>query len=491
MFLRNLQFNNNINLSNKNSYLNFHSPGESNFINNINQQKFSYNNYFYNNYDFHSLKPTSNILSNNFETKLKNDFDSGFNNNLDKKIIINPEEKKFKNKIYEHKINYNSIPELKEKKISYFKDNIKDNKDNKNDKELRQNNNNLFLKSLENLSMPLEKLLCKSKGIIEIQNKIEKYGDEYKIFICDYLNKERLPIIMKNIYGNYFFQSLIKKANKDLISRILIYISNDFVDICKDSSGTFSIQGLLDEINLLEEQKAILNFIEGRELEMVFDKNATHVLRKIILIIPDFLRININNLIIKNFLRFCLDSNGICIIRNYIKTNTIIKEREVIIKITSENLTQIAEDSFGNYCIQFILENWSNYNLFPIKLKIFEVYERLSFQRYSSNVIEKAIEVFDDMCRTCLIKKICFDIKLIFELMNNKFGKFVLNKAINYMNDDLKNEFYMYLNNYLNNNLQSGQEKKIIKKILMKLDIKCIKIDKSCFVNDRFFKQDD
>ena len=368
-----------------------------------------------------------------------------------------------------------------DEKNDYFKNNNSENFDEE------QNQYKFFFKFVKNLSSPLEKLLCTTKGILKIQKKLDKLGNEFKIFLVDYLNKRGLPIIMKNLYGNYFFQHLIKDGDKVLISHILHYISNDFVNISKDCSGTFSIQALLDKINLHQEQKTILKFIEGHELEMAYDKNATHVLRKIILIISDVLRININNIILKNFLNLCLDSYGICILKNYINTNTIVKEREILIKLIYYYFVQIAENPFGNYCVQLILEKWKDNDLSLITQKIFETYELLSLKRFSSNVIEKAIEVFDEKNQTLLIKKICFDKKLIFDLINNKFGKFVLEKALQYMNDELKNEFYIFMNNKLINN---SKEAKKIKRLLIKVNDKMNNFNNSPYINFCFNNYD-
>ena len=68
---------------------------------------------------------------------------------------------------------------------------------------------------------------------------------------------------MKNTYGNYFFQQLIKNNDKVLISLIISYISDNLVDISKDFQGTFSIQALLDEISTYEEEQNILNCIKN------------------------------------------------------------------------------------------------------------------------------------------------------------------------------------------------------------------------------------
>ena len=67
------------------------------------------------------------------------------------------------------------------------------------------------------------------------------------------------------------------------------------------------------------------------------------------------------------------------------------------------------------------------------------------------------------------MRKLCFENKFFINLINNKFGKFVLNKAIKYMQIDMINEFEMNLNKYINNNLYKGKDKNKIKKLLTKI----------------------
>ena len=136
----------------------------------------------------------------------------------------------------------------------------------------------------------------------------------------------------------------------------------------------------------------------------------------------------------------------------------------------------MAESPFGNYGIQYLMEIWNLDDLKEIKEKILENIYKLSLQQFSSNVIEKAIEIFNEENRIKFIRKLCFDNNFILVLLKNKFGKFVLNKAIKYMNFELKNEFEINLINDINNNLYKNKDKNKVKKLLFK--IKCSKLDK-------------
>ena len=218
--------------------------------------------------------------------------------------------------------------------------------------------------------------------------------------------REGLSIIMKNVHGNYFFQKLIKDSSEKIISKIISYILEDFIDISKDDSGTFSIQALLNEISTISDINKILVKIKGKEIDMIYDKNATYVIQKMILKIPDFLRKDLNEIILQNFTKLCLDVNGICLVKNFIKTNSIENDKQKMKIIITNNFILLAQSPFGNYAIQFLMEKLKSNELNEIFTVLNENIFKLSVQQFSSNVVEKAIEKMDEINREKTMEKL-------------------------------------------------------------------------------------
>ena len=419
-------------------------------INNIKQIYIDNNNIqFYNSPN----QPNNNVLDNNLNNINNINF---YRNNIIEKNNLN-------NKIFfNNNIDYNFNYIKNQNNINLNCNNIKISNI------IQQRNFIEFSQYIDSLPIPLINYLCTSKGILEIQKKLLKSNKDYKLYLIICLNKEGLSKIMKNTYGNYFFQQLIKDSEKDLISLIISYIDNTFVNISKDYSGTFSLQALLDEVSSLQDESKILNYIKYHELEMAFDKNATHVLQKLILLFPDTHRIELNNIILNNLKELCIDANGICLIKNFIRSNTLINDKKRINQEFVKNLISLAINPFGNYGIQFLIENWDKDSLIDIKNKIVENVFKLSLEQFSSNVVEKSIELFDEEYREKIIRKLCIEGNIA-TLLKSKFGRFVLYKAINYMRIDLRNEMENNLTNNMNSKVYNNKEKNKIKKLLMKL----------------------
>ena len=411
------------------------------------------NHLYENNYNLFSnnkmklnIYPEGNIIKNYF---------NGINN------INNIQDKLAENQNYSY--NFQNIINSSLKEDNKIKNTIINKVQNQN------KNLDEFMNYLYSLPIPLVDFLCTPKGTSEIQKILEKSDNKYRILLVNLLRRQGLSKIMTNTYGNYFFQQLIKKNEKSFISLILSYIKEDLIYISKDFQRTFCLQALLDEVSSFEDEQTILNIIKNYEIEMAFDKNATHVLQKIILLFPDNHRMYLNEIILNNFISLSLDSNGICLIKIFMKTNTLISNKERINEKVINNFVILAESPFGNYGVQYLMEIWNEDDLKDVKNKILENIYELSLQQFSSNVIEKAIETFSQKNREEILRKLCFEEKFIVSLINNKFGKFVLNKAIKFMRLDMINELESKINNDINNNLFKSKDKNKIKKILTKL----------------------
>ena len=325
-----------------------------------------------------------------------------------------------------------------------------------------------FVKYINGISMPVIDFVCNSKGALELQKILEKAGFDVKLYFITILKREGLTVIMKNIHGNYFFQKLIKDSSEKIISSIVLYIIEDFIDISKDDSGTFSIQALLNEISSVNDINKILQKIKGHEIEMIYNKNATYVVQKIVLKFPDFLRKDLNEIILQNFSKLCLDVNGICLVKNFIRTNTIENDKQLMNIIVTNNFVLLAQSPFGNYAIQFLLEKLNSNELNELFGVLNENIYKLSVQQFSSNVVEKALEKMDEITREKILDKLFFQGKFII-LLKNKFGKFVISKAVSYMPQELKTKFEFELVNNINKGIYNHKDKNRVKKFMAKM----------------------
>ena len=307
--------------------------------------------------------------------------------------------------------------------------------------------------------------LCSQKGSREMHKTLVKLPQECKTLLINKLGT-KLTNVMIDIYGNYFCQQLIQTSVKEQIILMLNYITNSFVTIAKDYSGTHVLQAILDMITTKEEEAIILSSISNYELEMAYDNNATHVLQKIIVTIPEERRTDLNQIIMNHLKILSLNPNGICLVKKFIGNCTDKTQKNQILKIFSKNCVEISQSPYGNYAIQYILDEWGVEECASIVKSIIDNICTLSIQKYSSNVSEKIIELLDENKKALCFKQLFFNSKILV-VIKNKYGRYVLQKAIKMMNDRQKCEIK---NKLVNLDVSSMKEKNRIKFFLSFLE---------------------
>ena len=289
--------------------------------------------------------------------------------------------------------------------------------------------------------------LCNKNGINKIKNLLikQQYNLDLIRKIILLLNEENgLHFVFKNIYGNYFMQELFQKMNNDLIQLTIDLINSEFVNIAESPYGTYAIQGLLNHLNNSEMEKEILKAIKYKEKEMAFDDNATYVLQKIISIIPDKKRTQLNFIILESIKDLCLNANSVFVVKKFISTNTIENNKLKLIFSLKKYFLIISQNPFGNYIIQYIFDIWSMKDCEIIVNEILNKVNDLSCQQFSYNIIKKALNIFSGELKTKLIKNICFSHEIM-NLLKNKYGNFIVNNVVNYMDNETKQKFELFL----------------------------------------------
>ena len=389
---------------------------------------------------------------NQYQNDNLNIYDSNNINNLN---YMNKNKNSYKNYQNINKINNIGLADMK-----YINSN--DTNGNNYNNNINSNNNNLnvmipnsilarnsdyqeFLNYVNNLNIPLIKFLCTKKGISEMENYLESHKRNNIEILIYLLNKEGITKLMKHKFGNYFIQEIIKEIKYPQIKLLLDLISSTFVEIAESNCGTHVLQTLLDNVNTFELRDIVLKSIENKELEMAFNNNATYVLQKIIGIVPDIERLNMNEIIINNLIDLAINSDCIFIVEKFISTITIKENKEKINQIICENCIKLASDPYGNYLIQYLFQIWKDGDIEKINNIIIDNANFLAKQRYSSNVIEKAIESYDIDIKPKLIRNLSLGGDIL-EIIKNQYGHYVLNKAVKYMDERLKNEIEEILN---------------------------------------------
>ena len=130
------------------------------------------------------------------------------------------------------------------------------------------------------------------------------------------------------------------------------------------------------------------------------------------------------------------------------------KHREKLYKLIKDNLLLIIQNEFGNYLIQFILLNNKDVeNTFPKILPVINKIEEniidLCISKYSANAIEKCFENSDNIIRNHILDSLLNNnANRISELFFNKYGIYVILKAVKTQDGKYKSKIIELFNKY-------------------------------------------
>ena len=272
--------------------------------------------------------------------------------------------------------------------------------------------------------------------------------------ICDY-------------YGNYFLQKFFPYCS--LKHRLLLYkyIKPNFLQIANDICGNHSLQCLILFQNSKEEENIIKECIEKHLFSLSTAPNSSHVIQKIIKAIKEKDREYINDFIISNLMELCLDPNGICVVKEFI--NESVSEFYImsIISIFEVEINKLTFNQFGNFGIQEIIKKYGETYCGKIINKLVDHIIVFAMSKFSSNVVDFVIEYLSRNN----FKKFYIILKKIFlnegnfnEMINNKFGTFVIENSLELINK-INKEFFININkcddNSSNSNSMSDDDDKI------------------------------
>lgn len=111
-----------------------------------------------------------------------------------------------------------------------------------------------------------------------------------------------------------------------------------------------------------------------------------------------------------------------------------------VVEMMIKNAIEMAQNPYGNYAVQIVLDTY------PLTLitGIIEMLKgrivNLSLIKFSSNVIERCIEKADDDLKEQLIREL-MESESLFGVMKNRFGSYVVQKALAFAKPSLRAEF--------------------------------------------------
>ena len=289
----------------------------------------------------------------------------------------------------------------------------------------KQKKQNLNLLSNEELAKQAHNLARYQNGCRYLQKRVENNQNLVPtLFFPNILG--HITELSNDQFGNYYIKIIIKFLPEDMIYKLIQLIHPSIPKIGTNQYGTKVLQYLIE---FLTNEKNLYFFIEKtlpHVVVLINDLNGIHIVQKLISIQNKYNQL-IYNKIFESVELIAVTRDGSNFIKKlleFLDDNNMIQ----LINAINKNLSIIITNQYGNYIIQNIITKENLHLKYKIIETIITNIVSYSNEKFSSNVVEKCLEV--EEMKNKVIDEILKDNN--FEnILLNEYGNYVVQKALN------------------------------------------------------------
>ncbi|KAJ8750858.1 hypothetical protein K2173_016039 [Erythroxylum novogranatense] len=269
-----------------------------------------------------------------------------------------------------------------------------------------------------------------------IQQKLENCSAEEKASVF----KEVLPYsskLMTDVFGNYVIQKFFEYGSPEQRKELGNQLTGQILPLSLQMYGCRVIQKALEAIEL--EQKAqLIRELDGHVMRCVHDQNGNHVIQKCIESVPA----NKIEFIISAFCgqvaALSTHPYGCRVIQRVLEHCADELHCQFIVDEILESVYDLAQDQYGNYVTQHVLERGKPHERCEIVSKLLGHIIQLSQHKFASNVIEKCLEYSSAAEREQIIQEILGHKEgndNLLTMVKDQYANYVVQKILDTCND--------------------------------------------------------
>ncbi|CAN8233985.1 unnamed protein product [Cochlearia groenlandica] len=199
--------------------------------------------------------------------------------------------------------------------------------------------------------------------------------------------------LMMDPFGNYLMQKLLDVCTEEQRTQIVIVATSEpgqLIRISLNAYGTRVVQRLVETINTGKQISLVKSALRPGFLDLIKDLNGNHVIQRCL----QCLSTEDNKFIFDAATKFCTEiathRHGCCVLQKCI-AYSMRQQREKLIAEISRNSLLLAQDPFGNYAVQFVIELRIPCAVAMMLSQLKGHYVQLSMQKFSSHMVERCI----------------------------------------------------------------------------------------------------
>lgn len=270
-----------------------------------------------------------------------------------------------------------------------------------------------------------------------IQQKLENCSVEEKASVF----QEVLPhasSLMTDVFGNYVIQKFFEYGSPEQRKELANKLVGHILPLSLQMYGCRVIQKALEVIEL-DQKTLLVHELDGHVMRCVRDQNGNHVIQKCIECVPTDKIDFIISAFRGNVASLSMHPYGCRVIQRVLEHCTDELQSQCIVDEILQSACILAQDQYGNYVTQHVLESGRLLERSKIIKKLAGQVVQMSQHKFASNVIEKCLEHGSAAERDLLIEEIVGQTEgndNLLVMMKDQFANYVVQKILETCNDN-------------------------------------------------------
>ncbi|KAJ7109396.1 armadillo-type protein [Mycena epipterygia] len=267
-----------------------------------------------------------------------------------------------------------------------------------------------------------------------IQNELVTATSEERQSVFDEIVPNNTLQLIQDVFGNYVIQKLFEHGTQVQKTVLANTMEGHVVYLSSNLYGCRVVQKAIESI-LPDQQASFVRELEPHILKCVKDSNGNHVIQKVIeRVSPD--RLGFVSSFIGHVFELASHPFGCRVLQRCLQHLPDVQTRPLLDELLHNYTTTLMQDQFGNYVIQFILENGRPEDKALVVAQLRGRLLYMARHKFASNVCEKALIFADSDARRLLIDEIMAPSPKpegttpIATMMKDQYGNYVLQRAL-------------------------------------------------------------
>lgn len=269
-----------------------------------------------------------------------------------------------------------------------------------------------------------------------IQQKLENCTAEEKASVF----AEVLPhatSLMTDVFGNYVIQKFFEHGTREQRRDLATKLGGHVLPLSLQMYGCRVIQKAL-EVMELDQKIDLVRELDGHVMRCVRDQNGNHVIQKCIECVPTEHIGFVVSAFQGQVASLSMHPYGCRVIQRVLEHCGGNSQGQCIIDEILQSACILAQDQYGNYVTQHVLERGKAHERSQIIAKLAGQVVTMSQNKFASNVIEKCFQHGDIAERDLLIRQIVEQTEgndSLLAMMKDQYANYVVQKILETCNE--------------------------------------------------------